>query len=275
MRLLALLGLLCCPQLTWAESLRVVVAQIENSSDLHRQLRSAEDFLKREDLQAGDLVLFPELALTGFTPAFLSLSSAEIEAQMGVVRDLAREKSVYVFLGLPRYRDGLRFNAYLLVGPNGDILREFDKIGFTSTDEKLFTKGSDFERTVTVGGFTVGVVICTEVQMGLPFNAQFSKADLVVWPGFWGWPSAFDWNSKDPTIAGVRGFQAEFRKPLIQANFSRTPSMPYPEGFVGGGSIYVGADGTILQQLESGAESAGFFEVGKEPSQASSMVLGK
>jgi hypothetical protein len=85
----------------------------------------------------------------------------------------------------------------------------------------------------------------------------------VVWPGFWAWPAGFDWREPDSIVAGVKKFQAGFRRPLAQANFSVTPSMPYPGEFAGGGSIFVGPGGELLKQLKVGGDDAGFFELVK------------
>src|SRR3569833_3071182 len=90
-----------------SEPLRVSLAQINATvGDLPGNARMIKDGIARAREEGSQLVLFPELALTGYPPEDLLLKTHFVDAAWGALDELAREAEDVVALGgFPERRD--------------------------------------------------------------------------------------------------------------------------------------------------------------------------
>ena len=151
-----------------SDTLRLALAQINllvgdvqgNAARVIAAARSAHDEL------GADLVLLPELALSGYPPEDLLFHRGfrrQIEA--GLARVRAEAGAAAVMLGLPEYtRAGIYNSAALLAaGEIAAIHRKAELPNYKVFDEKRYFRAGSQPTVVEVKGFRVGLLVCEDI----------------------------------------------------------------------------------------------------------------
>jgi len=128
----------------------------------------------RDELNA-DLVMFPELALSGYPPEDLLLRpSLELRVNAALERLRTEVKGITLVVGYPQYRGGALYNLAGVIR-DGELLIEYAKQclpNYQVFDEKrYFVAGSDMTTGIGVfdfGGFPVGLSICEDIWHSAP-----------------------------------------------------------------------------------------------------------
>ena len=131
----------------------------------------------RADLGA-DLVLFPELTLSGYPPEDLLFHRGfrrQIEMALERVRQEAQDASVVV--GFPEYtRAGIYNSAALLSGGTiAAIHRKAELPNYKVFDEKRYFQPGAQPTVVDLQGFRVGLLICEDIWE--PESTQLARSD--------------------------------------------------------------------------------------------------
>jgi predicted amidohydrolase len=118
-------------------------------------------FIDRAAKQGAEFIGFPELSLNGYsfskTMLWLRLDGPEVAA----IAKKAREKGVYVSVGLAEEdKDGKRWNTQLVIGPDGKVIARHRKIWLTA--EKGFTEKGSAHEVFSVKGLKVGICTCAD-----------------------------------------------------------------------------------------------------------------
>jgi NAD+ synthase (glutamine-hydrolysing) len=131
-----------------------------------------------------ELVLFPELAVTGYPPEDLLLRPGFIQASERTVREVARETAgVVALLGAP-YFDGDLFNA-CVVCSDGEVKAVYRKRFLPNygvfDEDRYFAPGRDLV-LLELGETLVGVTVCEDMwQPGPPAtDLAIAGAHLLV-----------------------------------------------------------------------------------------------
>lgn len=166
--------------------LRVVIAQLDflvgdipgNARDIIDAVRSAE-----RQHQA-DLVVFPELCLTGYPPEDLLLrASLDLRVEEALDEILAAELEAAMVIGVPVRDKGLLYNAAMLI-EGGQIRGTYHKQllpNYQVFDEKrYFAEGSE-ACVVDVKDVPVGLTVCEDIWGEGPIEAAAAAgAKLVI-----------------------------------------------------------------------------------------------
>ena len=150
-------------------SFTLALAQINTLvGDLHGNAARMEQYARDAAAQGSDLVLYPEMCLTGYPPEDLILIPAFREAAMQVAQALAtatRDLPCDLMFGSVWERDGHIYNASLLAAKGElTVVREkHDLPNYGVFDEKrVFDVGAE-PSVVAWRGVKLGVLICEEV----------------------------------------------------------------------------------------------------------------
>ena len=162
------------------ESLRIALAQLDllvgdvqgNATRVITTARQA-----RTDLRA-DLVLFPELTLSGYPPEDLLLHRGfRRQIEMGLERVRHEVQGARVVIGFPEYtRAGIYNSAALIAGGSvAAIHRKAELPNYKVFDEKRYFHAGAQPTVVECQGFRVGVLVCEDIWE--PDPAQLARAD--------------------------------------------------------------------------------------------------
>ncbi|WP_455380424.1 NAD+ synthase [Acidihalobacter prosperus] len=133
---------------------------------------------------AAHLVVFPELALTGYPPEDLLLRPSLMEKVESAVESLALEiRDCHVVFGAP-YRDsmGLR-NGAIAIGGGREVTRYAKRClpNYSVFDEKRYFVEGNAPSIIDVEGIAIGLTVCEDIWYPEPVrSSREAGADLLV-----------------------------------------------------------------------------------------------
>lgn len=162
------------------QSLRIALAQLDLLvGDVHGNATRVIDTARqaRADLKA-DLVLFPELSLSGYPPEDLLLHRGfrrQIEAGLAKVREEVQDVSVMI--GFPEYAGTAIYNSAALIsgGMVAAIHRKAELPNYKVFDEKRYFQPGAQPSVVDVQGFRCGLLVCEDIWE--PEEVQMARSD--------------------------------------------------------------------------------------------------
>lgn len=213
--------------------------------------KSWKKHLYARDVQHADVVIFPELVLTGYPPEDLLLRQelyGQIKAALRKIQ--AQVKNIYIILGLPTKEKEEYFNSAIVIH-NGKIIAKYHKKLLPNEgvfDEKRYFSAGNKTCVVNIKGVKVGIVICMDIWSKGPARAaKKMRAKLII--GI----NASPFDIKKPflrektLIARAR----ENNIPIIYVNTIGAQD----ELVFDGGSLVVNAKGMITQRAPFFSES--------------------
>ena len=121
---------------------KVAVAEMDPGSDPAANLRGMAEIARAAARDGAELVVFPELALTGLSQPGETALSVD-DPILAELQALAAELGLHLVVGFAE-RDGARcFNSAVLVGPEG-VLGTYRKIHLTQAEGAWATPGEDW-----------------------------------------------------------------------------------------------------------------------------------
>jgi predicted amidohydrolase len=107
----------------------VAVAQIEGGEGSEARVDEMVGRIREAGARGADVVLFPELAVTGASQGAVEAADERVLARaLGRLRAAAAEALLYAVWGMPALVGGERRNAAYVVGPEGDVLTRYDQM---------------------------------------------------------------------------------------------------------------------------------------------------
>lgn len=146
---------------------KVALAQIScKRGEKTENLMKIETNLTEARRQGADLVVFPELALTGYCvqDQIHSLAETIPGHSTNTVEEMARRTGMYVIFGMPEISDktGGIYNTAVLIGPEG-LIGKYRKMHIPdAAEERHFHPGSTASVFDTNVG-KLGLIICYDV----------------------------------------------------------------------------------------------------------------
>ncbi len=152
--------------------------------DLKGNLRRALELVGIARDSGADLLLFPELALTGYPPEDLLLRPGFLEAcHDAVVRLASQVHGIDVVFGHPWMEDGKRFNAISWIRDGGVIGRcaKQHLPNYAVFDEQRYFRPGSEPMVIELKGVLVGVLICEDAwEPGPALQARELGAELLL-----------------------------------------------------------------------------------------------
>ena len=136
------------------------------------------------DMHQADLVVFPELTLTGYPPEDLLLRPGlQRMVDRALERILSAVKNIHVLIGYPQQVGEERFNAAAILY-NGNILAVCHKHhlpNYSVFDEQRYFISGDGFAVATINNTVVGITICEDIWRPGPARlATDAGAQLLV-----------------------------------------------------------------------------------------------
>ena len=167
-------------------TLKIALAQINllvgdisfNSDKIIQTIEHA-----REQLGA-DVVIFPELSVTGYPPEDLLLRNDFIQQAEAAVHEIAAHaKEIDVVIGCPERYQGKLFNSALVLR-DGNILARYRKIvlpNYGVFDEKRYFSSAHETCIFTIGDTRLGLTICEDIwQSDVVQEYREAETDILL-----------------------------------------------------------------------------------------------
>jgi NAD+ synthase (glutamine-hydrolysing) len=238
-------------------SLRIALAQFnlfvgDVAGNTQRVIAGSAE--ARDRLQA-DLVLFPELSLSGYPPEDL-LFHTGLRQQVTTALDRVRQETsgITVVAGYPEYVEDDIYNSAAVLRDGKAIAnyRKQELPNYAVFDEKRYFQSGDDACIVEIKGIRVGLIICEDVWFPNPARAAKDHgAQLIVVIN--GSPYSLHYQERREEV--VRERVRETGLPIVYVNLLGGQD----ELVFDGGSFVMNAQGEVVQRVAPYVE--GLFPV--------------
>jgi NAD+ synthase (glutamine-hydrolysing) len=237
--------------------MKLAIAQINFVvGDLSGNIRKMLDYVDRARNAGAALIVFPELALSGYPPEDLLLRKGFRQACEDALTELAGKTSnVTLLVGHPHLRKGKLYNAASVLC-EGKVLATYLKQLLPNDsvfdEQRYFTPGSDacvFE----LEGIKFGVNICQDIWEPVPtMRTKAAGADVLLVLN----SSPYHIRKLDLRHQIVRQRIAETLLPVVYVNLVGGQD----ELVFDGASFAINEKGELTHQLDEFVESLGLIE---------------
>lgn len=210
----------------------------------------------RDELHA-DVVLFPELSLTGYPPEdLLNHSGLRLQVAAGLKRLCAGIRGVQVLVGFPDYEGGLIYNAGALIG-DGEVravVRKQRLPNYSVFDEKRYFAEGDSPAVIDIAGVPVGLCVCEDVWQSGPAGQAAAAGARILFNIN---ASPFEIHKQAIREGVLAARIAEAGIPIVYVNQVGGQD----ELVFDGGSLVMNVEGTVVRRapaLEEGLYTADF-----------------
>jgi NAD+ synthase (glutamine-hydrolysing) len=166
--------------------LRIALAQINSAvGDLSGNANRILQKTREARVAGADVVVFPELALTGYPPEDLLLKPQFISDNMTALRDLARKtEGLLSIVGFVESEKGKIYNAAAILR-SGRVLGTYRKCclpNYGVFDEKRYFAPGSRPRVINVNGHRLGLSICEDIWVDDGPVRRYGKmgVDLLI-----------------------------------------------------------------------------------------------
>jgi len=165
--------------------LRLTIAQIETQlNNKEYNLRKMERMLYQAKQEQSDLVLFPELSLTGYLIGPWLHEAAETKDGPSIqhVKSLCKKLKISAIFSFPELHEGNYYTTAALVSDSGEIEAMYRKTHLYDSEQIYFTPGDDIPVFQTKFG-VIGIMGCFDLEF--PEVARILRrkgADMILIP---------------------------------------------------------------------------------------------
>ncbi len=166
------------------QTLRIALAQLNVCvGDVQGNVRQVVTAIQHAQEQGADLILLPELVLSGYPPEDL-LYRPDFMAQMeqAVATIATYAQGITVILGAPLVRDGVLRNLACVL-QDGQVTGEYAKQALPNYrvfDEKRYFTAGNTPLVVAIAGVAVGILICEDIWRDEPLQATVAAGAQAV-----------------------------------------------------------------------------------------------
>lgn len=136
-----------------------------------RNIKAAERLIRQAAAKGAQIVMTPEVALTGFVGGETERRLAEPIPGPATQHfaQLAKELDIYILVGLSELRDEQVYNAMAVLGRDGVLMGVMRKVHINSYETgQGWRNGSDFpvwQFETSTGAMTAGIMICYDREV--------------------------------------------------------------------------------------------------------------
>lgn len=168
--------------------MRIALAQMDMAwEEKEKNYEKSLSFLEKARKCGADLLLFPEMSMTGF-----SMDTEKIGEEAGNLETLeyfkgqAAKNRLHVGIGYVKKKGRLSYNCFSLLDSRGEVQLEYEKIHpFSYGKEAGFYQGGERLFCCQVKEFCVAPLICYDLRFPEVFQILSKKAQLIVVPANW------------------------------------------------------------------------------------------
>ena len=231
--------------------------------DLDKNCKKIIDFYSKHQ-NSSDLVIFSELAISGYPPEDLLLKGYfldKIEGKIKLLADHTKSKKAAILIGSPvrifdKYGSAALFNSAILI-ENGFIKELFHKKELPNHgvfDEKRYFTASNNLKNIKFRGLNIAVLICEDIwNLKNSFLLIEQEIDLIISIN----SSPFEHNKLLTRIDRVKKFNQNLQKNIIYLNqVGGNDSLIFD-----GSSFVIGKNNELALSLKEFEEDSALIEI--------------
>jgi predicted amidohydrolase len=165
--------------------------------DKKANLDLCEKYIQKVSEQNVDLIIFPEMTLTGFS-SNIGLTSEELQNSETIksFSSLAKKFQIAIVFGVVVKNGDKALNKSIFIDKSGEILGDYSKIHPFSfaREDKYFDAGNKLS-IVHFGDMTIGLTICYDLRFPELYSGLANGCDLIVNIANWPAKRVDHWNT--------------------------------------------------------------------------------
>ncbi|MBV6493616.1 MAG: Omega-amidase YafV [Turneriella sp.] len=178
--------------------MRIALISLDQAwEDKESNLELCKKFIKQASDQCVELVVFPEMTLTGFSNN-IDATAEDFETSQTIqeFQSLAKNHDIAINFGIVA-RDGEKaLNKSIFIDNFGNVLADYSKIHpFSFAGEDRFFNAGDKLTVVEFKDFKIGLTICYDLRFPELYSALAPKCDLIVNIANWPQKRVEHWNT--------------------------------------------------------------------------------
>lgn len=199
--------------------LKVILAQLNFTvGDITGNSTKIIMSAKQAATEKADMIIFPELALSGYPPEDLVLRNDFMEAINQALHEIAKAvPDIIIILGYPRLHNHLIFNSAAVLN-NGKIIVNHDKQklpNYGVFDEKRYFQLGNAPTLFTCKNIQFALIICEDIWFPEPIKqAADAGAQAVIVIN----ASPFDYEKQSNRLATLKQRNKESGLPILYCN---------------------------------------------------------
>ena len=211
---------------------------------------------KAKNQHNADLIIFPELSISGYPPEDLLLHSGfkrRIKNALNIIKE--EVAGISALIGFPDYSDDSIYNACAVFRDKEEIVKYRKEAlpNYSVFDEKRYFTSDEQPTVFELKGKKIGINICEDIwHKSAAMKAKESGADLIIVIN--GSPYEKDGQSKRENIVKQRALQTDL--PIVYLNMIGGQD----ELVFDGASFVMSKNGEIKYRATSFEESMDLFE---------------
>jgi predicted amidohydrolase len=197
---------------------KIAVVQFEiKQFSPDKNLKKAEEFVKKASFSKAEIIVFPEDFVTGPIDGKLEFADSENKYRK-FFQNLAKKYKIDIVPGSIIEKDKLGFyNTTYYIDSSGKIKSKYRKINLWHTERRYLNPGNEVSVFNTKFG-KIGLIICWDLIFPEIFRKMAKKGvDIVICPSYWTFEDAsvglkYDKNSEAKLIDALcvgRAFENE------------------------------------------------------------------
>ncbi|OGO05877.1 MAG: hypothetical protein A2Y73_01380, partial [Chloroflexi bacterium RBG_13_56_8] len=170
-------------------TLRIAAAQIAIDDKIDENLVRISESIRRAAAEGAEMVLFPETALTGYSPDIGRGRKPDewpsIHEGLESIRRLARQLRIWVVMGSEAWENGAWMNRLYAYSEDGKCVATYDKVHLMNADTHYYVPGKEgivFEAK----GVKCGLQICYDARFPEGYRSLLAQGAEVVLTSFYG-----------------------------------------------------------------------------------------
>ena len=173
--------------------MRIGLAQMDMIwEDKRRNFKKSLKFLEEASEKQVDLLVFPEMSMTGFSMRSEVIGEDKYGAfseTLDFFRRQAANYGLHIGIGYVQKAEPKAYNRYAIIDPRGEILADYAKIHpFSYGREASFYQGGEQLVTCQVKELVTAPLICYDLRFPEVFQILSKTAQLILLPA--NWPAA-------------------------------------------------------------------------------------
>jgi predicted amidohydrolase len=173
--------------------MKIAAAQISCAlGDIDGNLRKVRDFSSRAKDASAELIVFPEMADTGYSmPVIKTQATSWTEGAVPKLQEIARTFSIAIISGVSERDDAAIYNSQVFIDANGQVAAKYRKSHLFRVhpveEDKCFSSGNEFA-SFALGGLCFGFSICYDLRFPEMYRKLAVENDVKVFINSSAWP---------------------------------------------------------------------------------------
>ena len=140
------------------------------------------------DLKEVELIVFPEMSLTGFTMKSNEMAEGLKGNSFRFFAELAREKSSHIMAGIIEQRNNRKYNSLIHIKPDGKLVKLYRKIHpFSYSTENQHYNAGVRPAITKIRKWKIGLTICYDLRFPELYRKYGKKrthliVNIANWP---------------------------------------------------------------------------------------------